>query len=181
MRCDFGVSLCHHACLDIRNSWTTRYCGINNHYWGQWWPGSHLFWVNCHSLKVGIWQRSPRPTVTVLPHCLQACMDIEIHELLNIVEIIIIIRAADGLAPSLITPSKLGSPFILCPFMSLYLFFIIGVTSHCWLWYLSIGLCYFIPYVNIWWPPKVRNQWRPYCSTGEGLFFDRQEHIGLNQ
>ena len=61
------------------------------------------------------------------------------------------------------------------------LFFISGVTSHCWLWYLSIGLCYFIPYVNIWWPTKVGNQWRPYCSTGEGLFFDRQEHIGLNQ
>ena len=58
-------------------------------------------------------------------------------------------------------------------------FFIIGVTSHCWLW--SIGLCYFMPYVNIWWPPKVRNQWRPYCSTGKGLLFDRQEHIGLNQ
>ena len=112
-RCDFGVSLCHHACLDIRNSWTTGYCGINNHYWGLWWPGSHLFWVSCHSLKVGIWQKSPKPAVTVLPHCLQACcMDIGIHELLNIVEIIIIIGAADCLAPSIITPSKLGGPFM---------------------------------------------------------------------
>ena len=113
MRCDFGVSLCHHACLDIRNSWTTWYCGIKHHYLGHWWPGSHLFWVNCHSLKAGTWPRSPKPAVTVLPHCLQACMDIVIHELLNSVEIIIIIGAADGLPPSIITPSKLGGQFIL--------------------------------------------------------------------
>ena len=39
-------------------------------------------------------------------------MDIGIHELLNIVEIIIIIGAADCLAPSIITPSKLGGPFM---------------------------------------------------------------------
>ena len=162
MRCDFGVSICHHACLDIRNSWTTQYCGINHHYWGHWWPGSHLVWVNCHSFKVSIWPRSPKPAVTVLLHCLQACMNIGIHELLKIVEIIIIIGAS-GLAPSIITPSKVGGPFILCPFISLYLF-VSDSTLHCWMQYLSIILCrpppktigiltcfFFAPVVSIWW------------------------------
>ena len=138
----------HHACFDIRNSWNNWYCGINHHYWGHWWPSCHLLWVNCHSVKVGIWPRSPKPAVTVLPHCLQACMDIWTPELLNIVEMIIIIGAADDLAPSIITPSKVGGPFILYPFMSLYLFISDG-TSHCWMWYLSIRLWYFIPYVTI--------------------------------
>ena len=57
-------------------------------------------------------------------------MDIGIPELLNIMEMIIIIGAADGLAPSIITPSKVGGPLILCPFMSLHLFVRDG-TSHC--------------------------------------------------
>ena len=56
-------------------------------------------------------------------------MDIGIHELLNIVEMIIIIGAA-GLAPSMIKPSKVGGPFILCPFIRLYLLVSDG-APHC--------------------------------------------------